>query len=57
MATAQHKHLEAMRAKHAALEDKIHEEQKFPATSPATIRDLKLQKLRIKEEIEQEQRA
>lgn len=57
MATTQHKHLEALRAKHAALEDRLHEEQKFPATNPATIRDLKLQKLRIKEELEQERRA
>ena len=57
MATAQHKHLEALRAKHAALEDRIHEEQKFPATSPVILRELKLQKLRIKEEIEQGHRA
>ena len=55
--SAQHKHLEALRAKHAALESRIHEEQKSPATATDTIRELKLQKLRIKEAIEQEQRA
>ena len=54
---AQQKHIEALRAKHAALESRIHEEQKFPAANTAVLRELKLQKLRLKEEIEQEQSA
>jgi hypothetical protein len=54
-ASAQQNHLEALRAKHAALEEKIREEQKFPSTSPTILRELKLQKLRIKETISQAQ--
>lgn len=49
-----HNHLEALRARHAALEEQIHEEQKFPAANMAILRDLKRQKLRLKEEIEQQ---
>lgn len=49
---SQHNHLEALRARHAALEEQIHEEQKFPAVNMMALRELKRQKLRIKEEIE-----
>jgi len=49
---AQHKHLEALRAKHEALDSRIRNEQKSPAVSTESLRDLKLQKLRVKEEME-----
>lgn len=46
-------HIEALRARHEALEDQIFEEQKHPATSDSLLRQLKMKKLRVKEEINQ----
>lgn len=51
-ASPNNKYLESLRARHAALEEQIHQEQKVPAPNMAALRDLKRQKLRIKEEIE-----
>jgi hypothetical protein len=46
-------HIEALIAKHAALDIQIREEQKYPAMRTELIRSMKAEKLRIKEEIEQ----
>ncbi len=48
--------LEALRTKHAALKDLIREEQKRPAGGEDVLRRLKLEKLRLKEHIEEEER-
>jgi len=44
--------VEALRSRHAALSLKIETEQTRPSTSDWYLRDLKRQKLRIKEELE-----
>jgi hypothetical protein len=44
--------LDALKAKHAALSSAIEEQRKYPATSNLDLHRLKLEKLRIKEEIE-----
>jgi hypothetical protein len=45
-------HLSELRKKHEALSIKIEEEQRHPGSSDLMIRDLKRQKLYLKEEIE-----
>jgi len=49
--------LESLRAKHEALKERIHEELKHPATGGDILKRLKLEKLRVKEEIEEIRRA
>ena len=44
-------HLQALRNKHADLEDQIHQEQIRPVPDPVTIRSLKRAKLEIKDEM------
>ena len=44
--------LEALQARHAALSRTIDHEMKMPATDSLDLRKLKLEKLKIKEEIE-----
>ena len=44
-------HVAALHTKHAGLEARLHQEMTRPAPDDATIKKLKLQKLRIKEEI------
>lgn len=43
--------IQALRNKHAEIEDLIHEENKHPACSESAIRAYKLKKLHIKEEL------
>ncbi|MEM6556401.1 MAG: DUF465 domain-containing protein, partial [Pseudomonadota bacterium] len=43
--------IEELTKRHAKIDEKIHEEQKRPASDDITIKDLKRQKLRLKEEI------
>ncbi len=50
---AENNHLQALKAKHAALDAEIAEEMKRPAPDATKISGLKRQKLGIKEEIEQ----
>jgi hypothetical protein len=47
----QSSHVEALKAKHANLEARLHDEQCRPAPDVAMIQQLKKQKLRIKEEL------
>ena len=49
---AQASHLDALYAKHSALEQKIRDALKHPSTSTVLISAMKAQKLRIKDEIE-----
>lgn len=56
LASSQNGRLQALRARHAALQDQIHEEMKHPATGVENLKRLKLQKLRLKEQIEEEMR-
>ncbi|WP_071672992.1 YdcH family protein [Nioella nitratireducens] len=44
-------HLEELKRKHETLSRKVEEVQRSPGTSDVTIRELKKQKLLIKEEI------
>lgn len=44
--------LEELRRKHQRLSDKVEEAQRSPSTDDLEIRSLKVQKLRLKEEIE-----
>ncbi len=46
-------HVETLKAKHADLENLIVEEEHRPAPDEARIKELKRQKLRIKDEIAQ----
>lgn len=46
--------LEALRAKHAVLKSQIAQEQKSPATSSEALKIMKIQKLKLKEQIEEE---
>ena len=48
---AQKEHIDALRAKHQSLEQRIFEAQKQPATSDILLRKLKVKKLHIKEQI------
>lgn len=45
-------HLQELKKKHANLSAKVEESQRNPATDDLTIRALKKEKLRLKEEIE-----
>ena len=56
LASSPNGRLQALRARHAALQDQIHEEMKHPATGVENLKRLKLQKLRLKEQIEEEMR-
>ncbi|MBO4520299.1 MAG: YdcH family protein [Alphaproteobacteria bacterium] len=47
-------HLQALRAKHAALDEEIAKEMARPLPDETTISSLKRQKLKLKEEIESE---
>lgn len=44
--------VEALRVKHAALSERIRQEQKRPSSADYYLKQLKKQKLQIKEEIE-----
>ena len=50
---AQNNHIEALRARHESLEIRISEALKHPATSDSFLKKLKMQKLKLKEKIEQ----
>ena len=43
--------IEELSRRHRQLEEQIHDEQKRPAVNEITLKDLKRQKLRIKEEM------
>ena len=43
--------IEELSKRHAKIDEKIHEEQKRPASDDIILQDLKRQKLRLKEEI------
>ena len=43
--------IEELTKRHAQIDEKIHEEQKRPASDDITLKDLKRQKLKLKEEI------
>ncbi len=47
----QSSHVDALKAKHAGLEARLHEEQCRPAPDISMIRQIKKQKLKIKEEL------
>ncbi len=53
LASAQSARLDALRARHASLAKKIEQEQGRAAVSEWYVRDLKKQKLKLKEEIEE----
>ena len=44
-------HTQALQAKHAGLEARLHEEMSRPAPDELLVREIKLRKLRIKEEL------
>lgn len=44
-------HIEALTAKHAALEQELHLEQRRPAPDETVVADIKRRKLEIKDEI------
>lgn len=46
-------HLEALKARHMALSNKIEAEQSRPASNDWFLKSLKMQKLHLKEEIEE----
>ncbi len=54
LASSQNARLQALRQKHAAIQDKIHEEMKHPSIGAEILLRLKREKLRLKDEIEQE---
>lgn len=43
--------IEELTKRHAQIDEKIHQEQKRPASNGIVLQDLKRQKLRLKEEI------
>jgi len=45
-------HLVELKKKHASLSDRVEEAQRSPGVDDLSIRELKKQKLRLKEEIE-----
>jgi hypothetical protein len=45
-------HLEELRKKHAAIDEQIMSEQRHPATDEVNLKQLKVRKLHLKEEIE-----
>jgi len=56
LASSQNGRLQALRARHSAIQDQIHEEMKHPSTGMDMIKRLKLEKLKLKDEIEEEMR-
>ena len=52
--TEESAHLQALRAKHAALDEEIAQEMARPLPDETVLSNLKRQKLKIKEEIESE---
>lgn len=52
METVNDNHIQALQEKHAGLERRIHEEESRPFPDEQTVKELKRQKLRIKEEIQ-----
>lgn len=44
-------HVEELRKKHAAIDERIEEEQRHPGADDQNIKQLKVQKLHLKEEI------
>lgn len=52
LASAQAARLDALRTRHSTLSQKIKAAQSRPATADWYLKDLKVQKLRLKEEIE-----
>jgi hypothetical protein len=57
LVSSQSARLEALKNKHRTLSRQIDEEHKYPAANMLYLRHLKLQKLRLKEEIEEARRA
>ena len=57
LVSSQSARLAALQNKHQALSRQIDEEHKYPAANAIYLRQLKLQKLRLKEEIESQQQA
>jgi hypothetical protein len=51
--SAQNPHVEALRAKHSMLARRIEDAQKSPTADELTLRQLKINKLRLKDEISQ----
>lgn len=47
--------LQALRNRHALLSEQLENEMKHPAANPVALKRLKIEKLRIKEEIEMEE--
>jgi len=45
-------HLQELRKRHQSLSEKVEQAQRSPATDDLTVRELKKQKLHLKEEIE-----
>ncbi len=45
-------HLEELRKKHAAIDREIEQEQRHPAADDVSLKQLKVRKLHLKEEIE-----
>ena len=56
LASSPNGRLQALQARHAALQDRIREEMRHPSAGNDTLKSLKIQKLRLKEQIEQEMR-
>jgi hypothetical protein len=56
LVSSQSARLAALQIKHRAISEQIDRENKFPSTNPLYIRQLKLMKLRLKDEIEGERR-
>jgi hypothetical protein len=49
--------IESLKGRHASLEDKIHDEDSRPRPDGDSLNRLKLEKLRLKEEMDRLQRA
>ena len=45
-------HVQELRRKHQALSDRVEAEQRGPSTDDLAIKEMKLEKLRLKEQIE-----
>lgn len=52
MSASEQNRLKSLEAKHATLESKIEKEFSRPASDDTKLKELKLQKLKLKEEIE-----
>ena len=52
LSSSQPSRLEALRVRHAVLSSRLEEAQKFPSTNDFFLRQLKKEKLMLKEEIE-----